>query len=195
MQDLPPTRFLSMHKDHTLEELQLIKNKTFGQLDCSTDLEVKKIKRKINSVCNQIHRLSAFIRLTPEKNILHGFADPTHDIGLHLVCRLARRTKDKLIIIGNKKESYLAIYDGSKIQCTKDSTPYPKILKNYNLENKSTNIKQIWQEYYWSQYAQNRQNPKYFRSNVPLNILGKTETELKDSDPIKKNNKKLTDFL
>jgi probable DNA metabolism protein len=131
----------------------------------------------IRQVQGEIHRMHAFIRLEQSNNILHAYAKFEHDIGLEVAKKLARRTPDMIIILGDENRSYKAIYTNSKYYAQK-LADYKTTLKNFGIEKTESQIKKLWENYYWSQYAKSRTNLKLFRKHVPKKIFENTECEL-----------------
>jgi len=169
--------YLRAHKDCTQKDLDYVKSTNIFKIENSCDENDKKIRNMIRQVQGEIHRMHAFIRLEQSNNILHAYAKFEHDIGLEVAKKLARRTPDMIIILGDENRGYKAIYTNSKYYAQK-LADYKTTLKNFGIEKTESQIKKLWENYYWSQYAKSRTNLKLFRKHVPKKIFENTECEL-----------------
>jgi len=172
---------LSLHEGCTERLLDEASRIRPGELRCSTDPKVIRIRRMADSVSGEIHVLAGFIRLSPiGEKALCGYAKPRHDIGHRVCSRLARRFPGTLVLLGNNSNSWLALYDGTRYYHAEGSSLNSvadelRALLN-NRGDKSP--EELWETYYWSQYCDERRNLRYFHSMAPKLYLKEAGTRV-----------------
>jgi len=69
--------YLSMHEDCNERLLARAKNLRAGEVEVSQHLEDVRIKKMVYGVLGEVHRMKAFVRLTPlGTSILMAFSSP-----------------------------------------------------------------------------------------------------------------------
>ena len=167
---------LKMHRKCKKEDLDYLQ-KEGERIEYSSDEGAKRIRKMLRSVGNEMHRMLAFIRLEQFNEILYGYAKFEHNIGPEVARRLARRTPQKIVVVGDEEKSFKAIYQNERFYAQK-LAGIEKALEGFGVEKKSGGIKRLWNTYYWSQYAKGRKNLRLFGKNVPKKERIKTKSEM-----------------
>ncbi|MCK5024244.1 MAG: DUF4130 domain-containing protein [Thermoplasmata archaeon] len=167
-----PTNFINLLKMHEKCNDSIIR-KASGicpdDIDLSTDPEVIKIRKMVNSVLGENHMMKSFVRLKPQgERILYGYMRPRHDVWLRVGSFFARRFPDTVIVLGNNTKSWVGLYNGNTIKHSqaKSLTSTLKELESILGNDTVEDPKELWDTYYWSQYRPEAKNTKYFKQNV-----------------------------
>jgi len=178
--------YLSMHED--CSERLLAGARLFApqDLEVSTDPDAIRLRRMINAVMGEVHRMLAFVRLKAlGPQVLYGYLKPRHRIGEHISDHFARRSPGIIIVLGNGSESWTALFRQGRImqdhgkgmaetlERLRSALGLPEDgpdKDNPNAGNpnvSSLNLDDLWQVYYDSQYCPERKNLTVFHSRMP----------------------------
>jgi hypothetical protein len=172
---------VSMHRGCT-EEL-LARARTLGEkIEYSPEKGAWVLRKMAREVGGEIHRLLAFIRLADSGGMLHGYAKAEHKTLPLLAARLARRTPGRTVVIGANEGSFAAIVRPENGKAYgKKLGPYPECLREFGEETGGSAIASLWKEYYWSQYAESRDNPRQFSRNAPKKFRECAKSDMRES--------------
>jgi len=186
-------RYLSMHEHCTERILARAKELQAEEVETSTDPEAVRIKRMVYAVMGESHRMKAFVRLAPQgEAVLYGFMKPRHRIGEHICDSFARRNEGTIIVLGNGRESWIALSREGRIwrtrcggmaetleklkhnaalQCSLDGSCEKKAAacdcSGKELCKDNSGVEDLWQICYDSQYCPERRNLAAFKRNMP----------------------------
>lgn len=186
-------RYLAMHEECTERLLARAKEMRSLELETSTDPEAVRIKRMVYAVMGESHRMKAFVRLAPLGSaVLYGFMKPRHRIGEHVCDSFARRNEGTIVVLGNGRESWIALYRDGRIwrqrgggmaetleklklmaalKCSQDENGEEKAaVCDCNCREPCkdpSGVEDLWQVYYDSQYCPERKNLAAFKRNMP----------------------------
>ena len=172
-----PKNFLSILKKHgkcTDSLLEKAVRICPEDINLSTDPEVIKIRRMVNAVMAESHLTKAFVRLKPMgNNVLYGYMKPEHDIWLSVSTFFAKRFPNVVIVLGNNSKSWASYYDKETIRYSQSGPLAAALeeLKEVLTEDFQVQTDEIWEEYYWSQYCDERRNIRYYNRNMPKKYL------------------------
>lgn len=173
--------YLTMHVECNERLLARAKELQPADVEVSTELEVVHIKKMVNAVLGEAHRMKAFVRLSSlGDSILYGFFKPRHKIGEHICDHFARRNAGMIIVLGNGRESWASLWREGRIwrdhsggmaatleklkaalHCDQDGSSDDSAGKD------SSNVEDLWQVYYDSQYCPERKNLAAFHRHMP----------------------------
>ncbi|MDD2754037.1 MAG: DUF4130 domain-containing protein [Methanothrix sp.] len=173
--------YLSMHAKCNERILARAKELQPEDVEISTELEVVRIKKMVNAVLGEAHRMKAFVRLSSlGDSILYGFFKPRHKIGEHICAHFARRNAGMIIVLGNGRESWISLCregrswrdHGSGIAATLETLKAALHCDQDGLIDDSagkdhSNAEDLWQVYYDSQYCPERKNLAAFHRHMP----------------------------
>lgn len=168
-------KLLSYHRNCSRDLLEFAEDLDRDQIEVSNDERIKKINKMIRSVTREIHKLKSFIRLKPKgENIRYSRIEPEHDIGQNLSDFFAKRFPTIIIVLGDDKISWVSLFADKELhRCRAGGLngtleSFDKILNNNkNIED----IENLWNEYYWTQYAPERKNESLYRKNMPKKYM------------------------
>jgi hypothetical protein len=186
-------RYLAMHEECTERLLARAKEMRPLELETSTGPEAVRIKKMVYAVMGESHRMKAFVRLAPLGSaVLYGFMKPRHRIGEHICDSFARRNEGTIIVLGNGRESWIALSRQGRIwrdrgggmaetmeklrimatlQCSHEGPGEEKTAAcDCNSKDPCKNpswVEDLWQVYYDSQYCPERKNLAAFKRNMP----------------------------
>lgn len=186
-------RYLSMHEHCTERVLARAKELRPEEVETSTDPETVRIKKMVYAVMGESHRMKAFVRLAPQgEAVLYGFMKPRHRIGEHICDSFARRNEGTIIVLGNGRESWIALSREGRIwrdraggmaetleklrlmaalQCGQDGSGEERATacdcNGKDPCNDISGVEDLWQVYYDSQYCPERKNLAAFKRNMP----------------------------
>jgi len=201
--------YLSMHEDCNERLLARAKNLRAGEVEVSQHLEDVRIKKMVYGVLGEVHRMKAFVRLTPlGTSILYGFFKPRHRIGENVCDHFACRNSGIIIVLGNGRESWVSLYREGRIwsdhgvgmavvlerlkkalHCSEDESDEDGL--DGDRCNGQSSVESLWQVYYDSQYCPQRKNPAAFRRQMPRRDQEAAGLRLVQN----KKNASLDDFL
>ena len=168
-------KLLSYHRNCTQVLLEFAEDLDRDQIEVSNDERIKKINKMIRSVTREIHKLKSFIRLKPKgENIRYSRIEPEHDIGQNLSDFFAKRFPPIIIVLGNGKISWISLFaDNDLHRCQAEglNSSLKRFDKILNDKNDIEDIENLWNEYYWTQYAPERKNEKLYRKNMPKKYM------------------------
>jgi probable DNA metabolism protein len=175
--------YLSMHSE--CDERLLARAEEIGsnELEISLRREDVRIRRMVNSVMGEVHRMKAFVRLSAlGPCILFGFLKPRHRIGEVVCDHFARRNAGMIVVVGSGSESWISLCRDGRIwrargngleeslerlksslitgECGQDGTGADQV-----------DVDGLWQAYYDSQYCPERKNMAAFRRHMPKRDL------------------------
>ncbi len=167
-----PTNFLQILEKHEKCNNTILRKASDicpNDIDLSTDPEIIKIRRMVNSVLGENHMMKSFVRLKPQgQRVLYGYMKPQHDVWLMVSTFFASRFPGTVIVLGNNTKSWVSIYEGNRIRHSKAKslTSTLKELEEIFGESDIEEPDKLWDTYYWSQYRPEAKNTKYFKQNV-----------------------------
>ncbi len=173
--------YLSMHEECNERLLARAKSLRAEEVDVSPHLEVIRIKKMVFAALGEAHRMKAFVRLSPiGASVLYGFFKPRHKIGEHICDHFARRNAGIIIVLGNGRESWVALCLKGRIwrdhsggmaitleklkgalHCDQDGSSVDGASKGLS------NAEGLWQIYYDSQYCPERKDLAAFHRHMP----------------------------
>jgi hypothetical protein len=102
--------YLSMHSECDERLLARTEKISSNMLEISLRREDVRIRRMVNSVMVEVHRMKAFVRLSAlGPCILYGFMKPRHRIGEYICDHFARRNEGLIVVVGNGRESWISL--------------------------------------------------------------------------------------
>ena len=138
-------------------------------INLSTDPEIIKIRKMVNSVLGENHMMKSFVRLKPQgQRVLYGYMKPQHDVWLLVSKFFAYRFPGTIIVLGNNTKSWVTIYQDDVLRhslaksLASTLNELEEILGKEDIDSPD----QLWDTYYWSQYRPEAKNTKYFKQNV-----------------------------
>ncbi len=183
--------YLSLHKDCNKRLLARARSLTAKELEISTDPAGISLRKVVQAVFAEVHRMKAFVRLEPlGPHILCGYLRPRHRIGAHICDHLARRNPRTIVVLGNGSESWISLcLDGKiirdhqggiaealeRLRSALDSSQEPS--------EGGSDAEGIWNIYYKSQYCAERRNAASFRRRMPrrdMNSAGLRLVQIED---------------
>jgi probable DNA metabolism protein len=181
--------YLAMHKECNERILARAKKLRPEEVETSTDPEAARIKKMVYAVMGESHRMKAFVRLAPlGASVLYGYMKPRHRIGEHICDSFARRNEGTIVVLGNGRESWIALSreggiwrdKGSgmaetleklkltaALRCCQDGSGEEKAAAIDCNGRDRTDTEDLWQIYYDSQYCPDRKNLAAFKRNMP----------------------------
>jgi probable DNA metabolism protein len=173
--------YLSMHAECNERLLARARELQPEDVEISTEPQAVRIKKMVNAVLGESHRMKAFVRLAPlGAAVLYGFMRPRHKIGEHICDHFARRNDGMIIVLGNGRESWVSLCragriwrdHGSGIAITLEKL---KAALHCDLDGSiddsvgtdSPKVEDLWQVYYDSQYCPERNNHAAFKRHMP----------------------------
>jgi hypothetical protein len=195
--------YLSMHSECDERLLARAEKISSNVLELSLRKEDVRIRRMVNSVTNEVHRMKAFVRLSAlGPRILFGFLKPRHRIGEVVCDHFARRNEGLIVVVGNGIESWISLCRDGRIwrargkgleeslerlksalitgECSQDGTGADQV-----------DADGLWQAYYDSQYCPERKNMAAFRRHMPRKDQESAGLRMVQN----KSNETLEDFL
>jgi probable DNA metabolism protein len=197
--------YLSAHESCTERLLARALDLTAEDVEISPDPEIVRVRKMVNSVRMEIHRMMGFVRLKPlGAHVLYGYLKPRQRIGGYIAGRFAGRNPGIIVVLGNGSESWISLLlDGKTINhhsgCIARSLEEIKSALNYSALNGSDdrenvegeNVEAVWKTYYASQYCRERRNIKAFHRRMPRKALDSAGLTLEKN----KNGVTLDDFV
>ena len=169
--------FLSLHRDCEDSHLARASSLTAHELEIATDPEIIDIRTMVYAVMAEIHRMRAFVRLAPlGEKVLYGQLEPEHDTGERVAEILARRFPETIIVLGNRKESWVAFLKGRNVLRARGeglTMTVKKLEKLLGGAGQGQTLEELWKTYYQSQYTPERRNMKLFHQHMPKKSLRK----------------------
>jgi probable DNA metabolism protein len=173
--------YLSMHEECNERVLARAKELQPEDVEISIEPEVVCIKKMVNAVMGEAHRMKAFVRLSSlGDSILYGFFKPRHRIGEHICDHFARRNAGMIIVLGNCRESWTSLWREGRIwrdhsggmAATLEKLKaalhcYQDGLIDDSSSRDTSNVEDLWQVYFDSQYCPERKNLAAFRRHMP----------------------------
>jgi probable DNA metabolism protein len=176
--------YLSMHEECNERLLARAENLRAEEVEVSQDHEVVRIKKMVNAVLGEAHRMKAFVRLSSlGASVLCGFFKPRHKIGEHICDYFARRNAGMIIVLGNGRESWATLcregivwrdHGGGMaatleklkgaLHCSQDGSSCDEASCDYK---DPSGVEDLWQVYYDSQYCPERKNLAAFKRHMP----------------------------
>jgi probable DNA metabolism protein len=173
--------YLSMHEECNERILARAKELQPEDVEISTELEVVRIKKMVNAVLGESHRMKAFVRLAPlGAAVLYGFMKPRHKIGEHICDHFAHRNAGMIIVLGNGRESWASLCREGRIwrdhaggmaatlEMLKAALHSDQVESSDDSSGRDPyNVEDLWQVYYDSQYCPERKNLAAFKRHMP----------------------------
>jgi probable DNA metabolism protein len=173
--------YLSMHAEGNERLLARAKELQPQNMEISTEPEVVCIKKMVNAVMGESHRMKAFVRLSSfGASVLYGFFKPRHKIGEHICDHFARRNAGMIIVLGNGRESWVSLCREGRIYRDHSSgiaATLEKLKAALHCDQDESSddsagrdpskVEDLWQLYYDSQYCPERKNLAAFHKHMP----------------------------
>jgi len=171
--------YLSMHSECDERLLARAEKISSNELEISLRKEDVRIRRMVNSVTNEVHRMKAFVRLSAQGPcILFGFLKPRHRIGEVVCDHFARRNAGMIVVMGNGIESWISLCRDGRIWRARGNGLEESLerLKSALITGEcgqdgtvadQTDLNGLWHAYYDSQYCPERKNMAAFRRHMP----------------------------
>ncbi len=176
--------YLSMHAECNERLLARAKELQPEDVEISTEPEAVRIKKMVNAVLGESHRMKAFVRLSSfGASVLYGFFKPRHKIGEHICDHFARRNAGMIIVLGNGRESWVSLCRAGRIwrdhgsgiaatleklkaalHCDQDGSCSDEASCDCK---EPSDVEDLWQVYYDSQYCPERKNLAAFKRHMP----------------------------
>ena len=173
--------YLSAHRECSERLIALAEGLTAEELELSIDPKALCLKRMVNDVMAEVHRVRGFVRLKPMgSRILYGYLNPRHMIGWQISDHFALRNPGIVVVLGNRIESWTSLYFRDRIVHHHGqalSETLEKLETAAIGSRDEENLEGIWRIYYESQYCPNRRNIEAFHRRMPkrdLNSCGST---------------------
>ena len=167
--------YLVLHQDCEDSDLALACRHTANDLESTADPRLIKIRKMVYSVMAENYRLRGFVRLSPlGEKLLYGFMEPRHKIGPRVAASFAYRFPRTIIILGNRRESWVALYNGGRVQHASGkglNTTVEQLKELLGEEDKARTVEELWKTYYQSQYTPERRNMRLFSQRMPKKAL------------------------
>jgi probable DNA metabolism protein len=176
--------YLSLHENCTQRHLHRAMHLSPMELEISCNPEMRRLKQMVYAVMNEMHKQEAFVRLKPlGPCALYGHLKPRHRIGAHICDHFSRRNPGVMILLGNSRESWIALlWEGKILHGHGDCLQHIlNRLRSGMPERSSGSAEAIWKVYYGSQYCSERKNLALFRSRMPKRCLKSMGTDLEQS--------------
>ncbi len=192
--------YLSAHEGCTKRLLVRAKDLTADDIEISADTDIVRIRKMVNSVRMEIHRMKGFVRLNPlGEQVLYGYLRPRHRIGDHIAEHLARRNPGTIVVLGNPNESWVSLFiDGKiinrhegEISRTLEEIKSAANCPSLSREASEKSIEEVWEAYYASQHCPERRNISAFHRRMPRKALDSAGLRLEKN----KNGTTLDDFF
>jgi len=167
--------FLRLHRDCSEEHVMIAREFTADDMESTPDPEIIEIRRMIYAVTTEIHRMKAFVRLNQLGDaVLYGTMRPEHRIGERVSAHFAFRFPRTIIVIGNRKESWVAFYNGGRVQHTRGgglAETVEEIKGKLGEPSAGEDVSGLWDTFYHSQFTPRRRNMKRFNRMMPKKSL------------------------
>ena len=163
-------QYLSCHRKSDPGLLKLARSLNYFELESATDSRIVKIRNMVRQVSFEIHRLKAFVRLSElgEKTLV-GKVEPEHRIISFILRHFCFRFPGHTIVLGNERECWKGIMVDRKITMAQMSSNEASLVLAA-AEQKLKDNQLLWKDYYRSQYAESRDNPKLFSKAMPKKL-------------------------
>ena len=196
--------YLSLHEGCNERLLARAENLRAEEVEVSQDHDAIRIKKMVNAVLGETHRMKAFVRLQPlGERVLYGFLKPRHRIGEHICDTLARRNAGIIVVLGNGSESWISLCREGRfwrdhgsgmaiaLEKLKSALHCSDEGSGEDQYNDRSNVESLWQIYYDSQYCPERKNKAAFHRHMPKRDQDSAGLRLVQN----KKNATLEDFL
>jgi probable DNA metabolism protein len=165
--------YLSMHRECNERVLARAGRMGAAELEVSLQREDLRIKRMVDEVAGEVHRMKAFVRLSSlGPCALFGFFKPRNKIGEYICEHFARRNAGMIVVLGSGSQSWISLCRNGQILRERgrglgESLERLKsALQDYQ-DGAIADVEDLWQAYYDSQYCPERKNLAAFRRRMP----------------------------
>ncbi|TFG10380.1 DUF4130 domain-containing protein [Candidatus Heimdallarchaeota archaeon] len=152
----------------------------------------KEIKKRANQVLREIHLISAYMRLKPlPEMILVGKCKPEHDVVYFIAKSIAKRfdqfiivvfAHDNFAIVSNRRDipEFPSFQGSSRESILESVRAFARLNIDYTLPEDIVLEEGaiLWENYYATQFLEQRLNPKLFHKFIPKYALEKAEMEI-----------------
>lgn len=192
--------YLSAHESCTERLLARASDLTAEDVEISPDPEIVRVRKMVNSVRMEIHRMLGFVRLKPlGAHVLYGYLKPRHRIGGYIAERFAGRNPGIIVVLGNGSESWISLlldgkiinHHGGSIARSLEEIKSALNCSALNGSKDREDVEDVWKTYYASQYCWERRNIKVFHRRMPRKALDFAGLTLEKN----KNGVTLDDFV
>jgi DNA polymerase len=179
--------YLSCHEDCTERLLARAGGFTARELEILPDPEAVRLRKMVNTVRLEIHRMKGLVRLKPlGDRLLYGYLKPRHRIGGYVCDSFARRNPQIIVVLGNESESWISLFRNCEVLRWKGiglKETLEEIQPALSGAKVQEDIEAVWKVYYQSQYCPERRNIAAFRRRMPKKALAsvKLQTEMNDN--------------
>jgi probable DNA metabolism protein len=168
-----------MHRDSNERLLARAGRMKAAELEVSLQREDIRIKRMVNEVAGEMHRMKAFVRLSSlGPCVLYGYLKPRHKIAECICEHLARRNAGMIVVLGNGSESWISFFRegrtlrgrgrglGESLERLESAMQIEDGGQDESCSEK-LDVEGLWQAYYDSQYCPERKNLAAFHRHMP----------------------------
>ena len=195
--NVPPNfaYYLSMHEKCSEQLLCMANRLSAEDVELCINPQALQVRRMVNSVRMEIHRMQGFVRLKPLGPwILYGYLKPRHKTGSHICRQFSQRSPSAVIVLGNALESWVSLCIGKHIFQSEGrglNQSLQELKDLVEITSDDNYIEEAWKVYYSSQYCSERRNNQHFNRRMPRSSLDSADLKLEKN----KNGLTLEDFL
>ncbi len=152
------------------EDIELAKKIEKEDLHTATDESLLRVRGLIREAGREMHNMKGFVRFKHMgKKLKYGYMKPEHHIGFMISEWFANRFPGVVIVLGNEKESWVSIRTEKGVESEESEdikSTVEKLADVLGLETEK-DFQGLWENYYKSQYADERKNIELFEKNMP----------------------------
>ncbi len=178
--------YLGYHKNCEDRHLALAARYRPQEIEASPEPALIELRKMIYATMAETHRMRAFVRLAPlGEEVLHGFLEPEHKTGAKITAILARRFPMTIILLGNRRESWVCFFKGKGVlhaHCGGLNTTVERLKGLLGGEEMGKDVEKLWNIFYHSQFTPRRRNMKRFHQAMPKKSLKKARL-VTENDP------------
>ncbi|MFO8110228.1 MAG: DUF4130 domain-containing protein [Thermoplasmata archaeon] len=171
-------KFLKANDNVTQGDIELAKKIDKGDLHTATDENLLRIRHLIREVGRELHSMKGFVRFKHAgKKLKYGYMKPEHEIGSMISGWFANRFPGVVIVLGNKKESWVSIRIDEGVEYVEggDLKSTVRELAEMLGVEEVKDFEDLWEKYYKSQYAEERKNIELFKKNMPTKYRNRAQ--------------------
>ncbi len=161
---------LKANHDVRQKDIELAEKIDKDDLHTTTDEELLRVRDLIKEVGREIHKMKGFVRFKHVgKKLKYGYMKPENHIGFMVSEWFADRFPGIVIVLGNEKESWVSIRTEKGVESEKSGDLKSTVEELAEMLGAETekDFQDLWENYYESQYADERKNLELFEKNMP----------------------------
>ena len=161
---------LKANHDVRQTDIELAEKIDKDDLHTTTDEELLRVRDLIKEVGREIHKMKGFVRFKQVgKKLKYGYMKLENHIGFMVSEWFADRFPGIVIVLGNEKESWVSIRTEKGVESEKSGDLKSTVEKLAEMLGAETekDFQDLWENYYESQYADERKNLELFEKNMP----------------------------